>query len=157
DRKQTILKSLELHGKLTPELRAAVLAADTPRRLEDLYLPYKRKDKPTRADKARERGLGPLAEAVWYADPAVANLAEVLAGLVNPEKELTSPADVRAGVSDVWAERVAEAADVREAVRRVLWETGRITTQKSDKLGENQGLEYKDYFQFGEALRHIPP
>src|SRR5205807_2134044 len=87
ERKQTILKSMEAQGKLTEELRAAILAADNPKRLEDLYLPYKPK-KRTLATTARERGLEPLAVAVWSRDPTVANLAELLPTLVNPEKEL---------------------------------------------------------------------
>src|SRR5262249_14445765 len=64
DRKQTILKSIEGQGKLTDELKAAILAAETPKRLEDLYLPYKPK-KRTLAMVARERGLEPLAQAIW--------------------------------------------------------------------------------------------
>src|SRR4051794_39951800 len=87
ERKQTILKSIEGQGKLTDELRAAIVAAETPKRLEDLYLPYKPK-KRTLATTARERGLEPLALAIWNADPTVANLNEVLPTLVNPEKEL---------------------------------------------------------------------
>src|SRR4051794_35566954 len=86
ERKQTILKSIEGQGKLTDELRAAVLAADNPKRLEDLYLPYKPK-KRTLATVAREKGLEPLAQAVWNSDPVVANLGEVLPTMVNPEKE----------------------------------------------------------------------
>src|SRR6516165_2480080 len=84
DRKQTILKSIEGQGKLTDELRAAILGADTAKRLEDLYLPYKPK-KRTLATAAREKGLEPLALAIWTRDPAVANLQEVLPTLVNPE------------------------------------------------------------------------
>src|SRR5580700_11415062 len=64
DRKRTVLKSIEGQGKLTPELRAFILAADNPKRLEDLYLPYKPK-KRSLAAAARERGLEPLAVAVW--------------------------------------------------------------------------------------------
>src|SRR5260221_3541418 len=93
ERKQTVLKSIEGQGKLTDELRAAILAADTPKRLEDLYLPYKPK-KRTLATTARERGLEPLALAIWNRDPAVANLTEVLPTLVNPDKELGTPEDV---------------------------------------------------------------
>src|SRR5437868_7346907 len=76
DRKQTILKSIENQGKLSDDLRAAILAADNPKRLEDLYLPFKPK-KRTLATTARERGLEPLAIAIWNADAVVANLAEV--------------------------------------------------------------------------------
>jgi uncharacterized protein len=156
ERKQTILRSIENQGKLTPELRAAIQAADNPRRLEDLYLPYKPK-KRSLATAAREKGLEPLATAVWYGDPAVRNLSEVLAGMVNPEKELTDSEKVLEGVRHILAELVAESADVRSAVRNVLWDTGKLCTSKSEKLAEGQGLEYKDYFQFTEPLRHIPP
>jgi len=156
ERKQTILRSIDNQGKLTPELRAAILSADHPRRLEDLYLPYKPK-KRTPATTAREKGLGTLALAIWHSDPAVSNLAEVLAGMVNPEKELTTPEQVLEGVRHILAEMIAESADVRAAVRNVLWETGKLCTSKSDKLAEGQGLEYKDYFQFTEPIRHIPP
>src|SRR5712692_6272188 len=74
ERKQTVLKSIDGQGKLTDDLRAAIFAADSPKRLEDLYLPYKPK-KRTLATTARERGLEPLALALWSKDPAVANLA----------------------------------------------------------------------------------
>src|SRR5947199_3608222 len=75
ERKQTILKSIENQGKLTDDLRAAITAAETPKRLEDLYLPYKPK-KRSLATEARERGLEPLALAVWNRAPEAANLAE---------------------------------------------------------------------------------
>src|SRR4051812_32914793 len=75
ERKQTILRSIEGQGKLTDELRAAILAADNPKRLEDLYLPYKPK-KRSLAQAAREKGLDKLATAIWEADPVVANLDE---------------------------------------------------------------------------------
>jgi uncharacterized protein len=156
ERKQTILRTIENQGKLTPELRSAILAADNPRRLEDLYLPYKPK-KRTLATTAREKGLEPLALALWHGDPAVHNLAEVLPSMLNPEKELTAPEQVLEGVQHIVAEWIAEAADVRAGVRNVLWDTGKLCTSKSEKLAEGQGLEYKDYFQFTEPVSHIPP
>ncbi len=156
ERKQTILRTIGNQGKLTPELRAAILAADHPRRLEDLYLPYKPK-KRSLATAAREKGLEPLALAVWHGDPAVNNLAEVLPSMVNPEKELTTPELVLEGVRHILAEIIAESADVRAGVRNVLWDTGKLCTGKHEKLVEGQGLEYKDYFQFTEPVRHIPP
>jgi uncharacterized protein len=156
ERKQTILRTIENQGKLTPELRTAILSADNPRRLEDLYLPYKPK-KRSLATAAREKGLEPLALAVWHSDPAVSNLSEVLASMLNPEKELTAPEQVLEGVRHILAEWIAESADVRLGVRNVLWDTGRLCTTKSDKLAEGQGLDYKDYFQFTEPIRHVPP
>jgi uncharacterized protein len=156
ERKQTILRSIENQGKLTPDLRHAILAADNPRRLEDLYLPYKPK-KRSLATTAREKGLEPLALALWYGDPAIGNLGEILTSMVNPGKELTTPEQVLEGVQHILAEMIAESADVRSTVRNVLWDTGKLGTSKSDKLAEGQGLEYKDYFQFTEPIRHIPP
>ncbi len=156
DRKQTILKSIGNQGKLTPDLRAAILGADNPKRLEDLYLPYKPK-KRTLATAARDKGLEPLALAIWNRDPAVGNLAELLPTLLNPEKELNTADEVMLGVQHILAEMVAETADVRAIVRAVLWDTGRLITTKSEKLAEGQGLDYKDYFQFQEPVRHIPP
>ncbi len=155
DRKQTILKSIEGQGKLTADLRAAILGAESAKRLEDLYLPYKPK-KRSLASAAREHGLEPLALAVWYRDAAVANLEEMLPTFVNPDRELPTAAEVRAGVQHILAEMVAETAAVRAGVRAVLWESGKICSSKHDKLADGQGLEYKDYFQFSEPLRQIP-
>ncbi len=95
--------------------------------------------------------------AIWYSDPAVTSLEEMLPALVNPEKELNTPDEVRTGVQNILAEMMSETALIRAGVRAVLWETGKITGTKSDKLPEGQGLEYKDYFEFSEAARQIPP
>src|SRR5271155_4630745 len=81
ERKQTILKSIEAQGKLTDALRDAILAADHSKRLEDLYLPFKPKKK-SLASEAKEKGLEPLATAIWNRDPAVANLPEALTGML---------------------------------------------------------------------------
>lgn len=156
DRKQSILKSIENQGKLTEELRAAILQAETPKRLEDLYLPYKPK-KRSLATMARERGLEPFALAIWNRDPAVANLAEVLPSMVNPEKELPTADDVQTGAQHILAELIAEQADVRVALRGVIWDMGKLATSKHESLSDGHGLDYKDYFQFSEAVRQMPP
>src|SRR3954451_15089458 len=96
ERKQTILRSIDSQGKLTDELRTAILAAPNSKELEDLYLPFKPK-KDTLASRARDRGLEPFALAVWNRDRAVGNLQEMAASLVNPEKELNTPEDVLLG------------------------------------------------------------
>src|SRR5262249_38625204 len=102
-RKQTILRSIAMQGRLNDPLTQAILAAARPQRLEDLSLPYKPKKK-SLASEARERGLGPLAEAIFNRDPAVVNLAEVLPGLVDPDKWLLNTDDVMAGVRNILAE-----------------------------------------------------
>ena len=135
ERKQTILKTIDAQGKLTDDLRKAILTAETHKRVEDLYLPYKPKKRTPAAD-AREKGLGELATAIWNRDPAVANLPEVLGGMVNPEKGLNSPEDVLAGAKLILTEMIAEMADVRAPVRFALWETGRITSRKAEPKPE---------------------
>jgi transcriptional accessory protein Tex/SPT6 len=155
DRKKTILKSIENQGKLTDDLRQAILKADTGKRLEDLYLPYKPK-KRTLATTARERGLEPLALAVWNRELVAANLAELLPGMVNPEKELGSVEDVKIGVQHILAEIISETAEVRACVRSIMWETGVIVASRNEKASEEQGKEYKDYFNFKEDARKIP-
>jgi uncharacterized protein len=157
DRKQTILKTIDAQGKLTDALQEAIQKADTTKRLEDLYLPYKPK-KRSLAAAAREKGLEPLALAIWYSDAAAAGgLDELVGSMVNPDRQLNTADDVRLGLQHILAELAAETADVRAVVRRVLWETGRVVGGKSDKLSEGQGLEYKDYFEFTEPARQIPP
>jgi len=135
DRKATIIKTVESHGKMTDDLRAAIHAAETNKRLDDLFLPFKPK-KRTAASDAREKGLEELAKAIWTRDPAVANLPEILAGMVNPEKGLNTPDDVMAGVKLILTETIAETADVRAPVRFALWDTGRVVSKKAEPRPE---------------------
>jgi uncharacterized protein len=131
DRKQTILKTIDAHGRLTDELRQAILVAETSKRVEDLFLPFKPKKRTPAAD-AREKGLEELARAVWTRDPAVGNLTEVLTAMVNPEKGLNTPDDVLSGTKLILTEMIAESADVRAPVRFALWETGRVVSRKAE-------------------------
>src|SRR5207302_5902118 len=145
ERKQTIVKSIESQGKLTDDLKAAILDAEHPKRLEDLYLPFKPKRKTPAAD-ARERGLEPLAQAIWTRDPAVAALDEVLAGLVNPDKQLITVEDVTAGVRQLLAETIAESANVSSGLRMMLWDSGRQTAGAADTILEGRRVDDKAYF-----------
>ncbi len=156
ERKQTILKSIEAQGKLTEELALAIRNAENPKRLEDLYLPYKPR-KRTRASDARDRGLEPLATAIMAGDPSVADLNAAAEPYVNVEKQLDSVEKVLAGAGDILAEVVHETALIREEVRRLCWRGGKLTTSKSEKLPDGQGLDYRDYFQHSEPVSHIPP
>ncbi|MCE9526541.1 MAG: helix-hairpin-helix domain-containing protein, partial [Planctomycetales bacterium] len=129
DRKQTILKSIESQGKLTPELANQIQNATTPKRLEDLYLPFKPK-KQTLATKAREQGLEPLAIEILEANPAAADLEARLTGLVDPEKELSNSTDVLQGVGYLIAERFGENAELRGRLRRIFHRTGKLICSK---------------------------
>src|SRR5437868_6570820 len=124
ERATTILRLIETQGKLTDELRRQINEADSLKRLEDLYLPYKPR-KQTRASAARQRGLEPLAEAIWNASPEVANLAAAALAYVNPETALPSTDEVLQGAADILAERISEDAEVRALARKLAWKGGR--------------------------------
>ena len=127
ERKQTILRSIESQGRLTPELAAAIEAADTTRRLEDLYLPYKPK-KQTLATQARERGLEKLAEEILAADPACADLDVRARDFVNPDKKVINGADALLGAGHILAELFSERADLRGKLRAIFERTGALVT-----------------------------
>jgi uncharacterized protein len=155
ERAATILRLIESQGKLTPELKREIEAADSLKRLEDLYLPYRPK-KQTRASAARELGLEPLAEAIWSAVADVVDLESTAAGYVDPSKELPTTAEVLQGAADILAERISEHADVRAISRRHAWKGGRLATAAVDAAAEN-AQAYRDYFNHSEPVGKIPP
>jgi uncharacterized protein len=155
ERKDTILKAIDAQGKLNPDLEAAIRAADNPKRLEDLYLPFKPK-KRTKASDARERGLEPLAFRIWTRDDTLVDLPAAAAELVNPEKGIATVEAVLEGVCHILAEAISEMAAVRDSVRKIVWRTGRIVTSKAE-IPDGQGLEYRDYFDYSEPVSQIPP
>ncbi|MFO0938990.1 MAG: Tex-like N-terminal domain-containing protein [Gemmataceae bacterium] len=156
DRKRTILKSIATHGKLTDALTAEILAADHPRWLEDLYQPFKPKKK-SLAVEARLRGWGPLAEAIWTNDPAVADLATVVAGMIDPDTTFTTSDDILTGVKHILAELISDSAAVRGPVRAFAWDTGTFVTSKVETLPEDKGREYREFFEFNEPVRALTP
>src|SRR5271166_4258464 len=155
ERKETILKAIEAQGKLSPELAAAIRAAENPKRLEDLYLPFKPK-KRTKASDARDKGLEPLAVRVWDRDEQLTDPLAAAQEFVSAEKGLETPEKVLEGVGHILAEAISEMAAVRDAVRKVVWKSAKIATSKGD-IPEGQGLEYRDYFDYSEPLSQVPP
>ena len=127
ERKETILKAIEAQGKLNPELAAAIRAAENPKRLEDLYLPFKPK-KRTKASDARDKGLEPLAVRVWNRDELLTDPVVAAQEFVSAEKGLETPEKVLEGVGHILAEAISEMAAVRDAVRLVVWTTAMSAT-----------------------------
>ena len=155
-KKQTILRSVANQGKLTDGFVEAVLAAEHMKRLDDLYLPFKAKKK-SLASEAKEKGLEPLAIAIWTRDPAVEPLNEFLAGMVDPWKQLHDVNDVTTGVKNILAETVSEQSEVRGAARAFLWDTAEFIATRIETVPEGKGAEYRDYSKFKEPVRAIPP
>jgi len=156
DRKNTVIRSIEAQGKLTEELRAAVDAAEGLKRIEDLYLPFKPK-KQTPATIARERGLGPLADAVWQDAESARDLAAVATTLVDPAKLLNTADEVIAGVGHIVAETISENAATRTTLRRIIWLSGKLICSKADGLNEEKAKAFREYFEFKEPLEKIAP
>jgi len=127
ERKQTILRSIDSQGKLTPELAAAIEAADTAKRLEDLYLPFKPK-KQTLATAARERGLEPLALEILRADPACADLDARARDYINTDRKVATAADALLGAGHILAEMFSERADFRGKLRAIVEQTGKLVS-----------------------------
>jgi uncharacterized protein len=129
ERKQTILRSIEAQGKLTEKLAKQIQAANTTKRLEDLYLPYKPK-KQTLATLARTRGLEPLAREILDADPAAADLDRRAADFISVDKKVPTGAEALLGAGHILAEQISERAELRQRLREILQRSGRlITTQ----------------------------
>ncbi len=146
DRKQTILKAIESQGKLTEELKEAIRQTESPKRLEDLYLPYKPK-KRTKASEAREKGFEPLALRVWNRDETLGDIVEAAREFLNAEKGIETTDQVLEGVRYILAEAISELALIRDSARKVVWRFGKIATNKNESLEEGKGLDYRDYFE----------
>ncbi len=131
ERKQTILRSIESQGKLTPELANLIQQATSTKRLEDLYLPFKPR-KQTLATQARERGLETLATEILTADPACADLDRRAADFINPDKKVATIADALLGAGHILAEMFSERADLRGKLREIVERTGILVSVAID-------------------------
>lgn len=149
-RREAILKSIGEQGKLTPELEASIAAAPTKAELEDIYLPYKPKRR-TKAEIARERGLGPLAEAILADRAAVP--ADLAAAYLTDEV-----ADVKAaleGARDIIAERISENAELVGRLRAYMKERAVLRSRVVEGKQE-AGAKFSDYFDHFEKWATTP-
>ena len=151
-RKQAILSSITEQDKLTPELQAAVEAEVDARALEDLYLPYRPKRR-TRASVAREKGLEPLAEAIFSmrCDDPGREASRFLKDTVPSVEEALS------GARDIIAEKVSEDKEVRADLRDLYTRWGRIVSKGvKARAEEEEAAKYANYSDFSERLDKIP-
>ncbi len=184
EKKQKVIEGIEAQGKLTPELKAQIEAAQTQVAVEDLYRPFRPKRR-TRAGIAREKGLEGLAE--WLLSPAADRPAlEEAAGYVSAEKEVASAEEALQGAQDIIAEMISDNADYRTWIRECTSKDGFIVTAKketsrkeaakketgdggkaekagakegegkSKKGGEDRSDVYEMYFEYEEKVSRIP-
>jgi protein Tex len=152
ERRTAILNSVREQGKLDAALEAAILAADSKGRLEDIYLPFKPKRR-TKAEIAKEAGLEPLSELLLTQpqnDPQA-----VAADFVDADKQVPDAAAALEGARAILVERFAEDADLIGTLREQMWSQGRVasTVRRGKKT---EGEKFKDYFDFSEPLHKLP-
>ncbi|MCV7433416.1 Tex family protein [Mycolicibacterium bacteremicum] len=152
-RREAVLASIEEQGKLTDELRTALLSAETKSRVEDIYLPYKPKRR-TKAQIAREAGLEPLADRL-LADPALVP-DEVAAEFLS--EQVADAAAALDGARHILIERAAEDAELVGEVRTKFWADGALRTAPwSEEAAKSAaGQKFRDYFEFSEPLEKMP-
>ena len=152
ERKEEVLRLIEEQGKLTEELKAEIEKAEVLQRVEDLYKPFKQK-KATRASKAKEKGLEPLAMILYAQQLTDGAPEDAAAPFVDPEKEVHTPQEALAGACDIIAEMIADDPEITKDVRD---KTLAIATLVTEAVDPEEKTVYEMYYDRAEALAKIP-
>ena len=152
ERRQDVIALIDGQGKLTDELRSQIAEAETLQRVLDLYKPF-RKKRLTRAQKAREAGLEPLANMIIMQASAKGSALDEAAAFVNEEAGFDTPEKALAGASDIVAETVAEDPENVAELRAFTRSTADIVVEATDAA---EKTPYEPYYGFSEPLRKIP-
>lgn len=151
ERQETVINKIQEQGKLTSALEKQIKEATDLQTVEDLYLPYKQK-RQTKAQKAREHGLAPLAN--WLLTYPDANLTAKAATFVNDE--VASPADALAGAHEILAEAISEMVTVRAWLRNFTNRHGQlVTTCKKGGAEKDELKTYQQYYDFTSAIKNL--
>lgn len=150
EKKEQVLGSIEEQGKLTDELRAAIVAATTMVAVDDLYLPYRPKRR-TRATIAKEKGLEPLANIILL-QRLNTPLTDEAVKYIDEEKEVMNAEDAINGAKDIIAESISENADYRKYIREYTVEHGMVSSKAKD---DAESTVYDMYYDFTEAVKKI--
>ncbi len=150
-KKEDYIAHIEELGKMTDELRADILSAETLAVLEDLYRPYKQKRR-TRATIAKERGLEPLALEILAQEKTEGTIEDMALPFVNEEKEIPDVAAALAGANDIIAEIMSDSPDVRHDLKEIITAKGII----SSKAKTEEDSVYSMYYDYSEAVSKIP-
>ncbi|MDR5873768.1 Tex family protein [Vreelandella gomseomensis] len=156
ERRVAVLAAIDEQGKLDGPLKAAIDAAETKQRLEDLYLPFKKKRR-TKAQIAREAGLEPLADAL-LADPTLTPENEAAGYLRPAEGDIPAVEDAKAaldGAKQILMERFAEDPELIGQLRERLWQEGELSARVLDGK-QQEGAKFSDYFEHDETLAKVP-
>ena len=148
-RRDEVKKSIENQGKLTEELSAAIDNASTMTEVEDLYRPYKQKRR-TRGSIAREKGLDPLAQAIFAQDGQ--NIEKLAQGFLDEEKGIATVEEAIAGASDIIAENLSDDAEIRKNLRALVMRRGSLVSKADDP---DTDTVYKLYYDFNQSITRL--
>ena len=149
ERRDEVKNSIENQGKMTEELSAAIDAATTLAEVEDLYRPYKQKRR-TRGSIAREKGLEPLAAAIFAQDGS--DPAQLALDYIDPEKGVNTVEEALQGASDIIAEDLSDDADIRKELRKLSYRRGGFTCKAADP---EQDSVYRLYYEFNQPIQRL--
>jgi len=151
-RKEEVIRIIDEQGKLTDELKEEILKAEVLQRVEDLYKPFKQK-KSTRASKAKEKGLEPLALIFWAQEQETGTLQELAAPFVDVEKGVADEAEAIQGAMDIIAEMIADDPELTAIVRNRTQRAGLIQSEAADP---SESTVFDLYYEFSEGISKIP-
>ncbi|MGF6376300.1 uncharacterized protein M2140_001372 [Clostridiales Family XIII bacterium PM5-7] len=152
ERKEEVIRLIEEQGKLTDDLKGEIEKAEVLQRVEDLYKPYKQK-KATRASKAKEKGLEPLAM-IFYAQQKTDGTVEALAAdFVDQEKGVETVEEAIQGAMDIIAETIADDPDLTKEIRETTYAKGQISTEAVDA---EEKTVFDMYYGSSEAIAKMP-
>ena len=154
DRRDTVLRTIEQQGKLTPELKSLIESTLEKNELVDLYLPYKPKRR-TKAMIAREQGLEALADYLWNQTRTETPVDQFAATFVSEEKGVATAADALAGARHIVAERVSESSEYRKAVRQTMVAEGVVVSKAIEGVEDPEG-KFRMYVDYREPVSKIP-
>ena len=152
ERKEEVIRLIDEQGKLTEELESQIREAEVLQRVEDLYKPFKKK-KATRASKAREKGLEPLALIFRAQEKESGSIEELAEPFISEEKGVASAEEAVQGACDIIAEMISDDPELTAAVRDRTAQTGMITTEAADP--EEKSV-YDMYYEYSEGISKIP-
>lgn len=150
ERKEEVIRLISEQGKLTEELKAEIEAAQVLQRVEDLYKPYKQK-KATRASKAKEKGLQPLADIIWAQDKADGSIEDIAAEYIN--ENVSTWEEALAGACDIIAEKIADDPEIVSDVREYTKKHGTLVSEAKEP---GESTVYDMYYDYSEAVSKIP-
>ncbi|MBD8048331.1 Tex family protein [Clostridium faecium] len=150
DRKEDVIRLIDEQGKLTEEIKTSLIKAETLTEIEDIYRPFKPK-KRTRATIAVEKGLTPLAEAIFGGE-FTGNIETFASEFIDEEKGVNTVEEALNGAMDIISEKISDVAEYRKYIRNLVFNEGLIETKGSSE----ETTPYEMYYEYSEAVKSIP-